>query len=371
LRFSAWKFASQLQQLACKPQIEPATLKADAEDLLRRMFANVGNNMPPIVDAAEFLGVTLPEPKQIVRGLLHQGSKLALGGSSKAFKTWTLLDLALSVAHGHPWLDFPTTKGKVLYVNFEIQDSAWQKRLQDVSIAKGFNIELGCLALLNMRGRAAGYASLLPKIASAAKGRDFALIVLDPVYKLYGGTDENSAGDVAGLLNSVEALAVETGAAVAFGAHFSKGNQAGKESIDRVSGSGVFARDPDSLIVMTKHQTEGAFTVEATLRNFPCVPPFVVEWSFPLMRRVNYDPAKLKQAKGRGKSHNSVDLLDVLPAEGLTNADWCRAAQEKFGMGVRTFYNLKKELHKEGKVTFSKEKQKWQLNCTKPLQELQ
>jgi len=37
---------------------------------------------------------------------------------------------------------------------------------------------------------------------------------------------------------------VKTGAAVGFGAHYSKGNQAGKEAIDRVSGSGVFARDP-------------------------------------------------------------------------------------------------------------------------------
>lgn len=37
-------------------------------------------------------------------------------------------------------------------------------------------------------------------------------------------------------------LTVETGAGVAFGSHFSKGNQIQKESIDRISGSGVFAR---------------------------------------------------------------------------------------------------------------------------------
>jgi len=39
-------------------------------------------------------------------------------------------------------------------------------------------------------------------------------------------------------------------AASVFGAHFSKGNQAGKESIDRISGSGVFARDPDTILVI-------------------------------------------------------------------------------------------------------------------------
>src|SRR2546422_7325919 len=38
----------------------------------------------------------------------------------------------------------------------------------------------------------------LPKIRDTAK-QDFALIILDPIYKIYGQTDENSAGDVARL----------------------------------------------------------------------------------------------------------------------------------------------------------------------------
>src|SRR2546422_11780519 len=73
----------------------------------------------------------------------------------------------------------------------------------------------------------------LPKIRDTAK-QDFALIILDPIYKIYGQTDENSAGDVARLLNAIEDLAVNTDAAVAFGTHFSKGNQAGRSEERRV-----------------------------------------------------------------------------------------------------------------------------------------
>ena len=58
------------------------------------------------------------------------------------------------------------------------------------------------------------------------------------------------------------------GAAVAFGAHFAKGNAAGKEHLDRVSGSGVWARDPDAIITATRHEEDDAFAVEMTLRNF-------------------------------------------------------------------------------------------------------
>jgi hypothetical protein len=71
------------------------------------------SDLPPIVDAASFVSEHLSEPPQLVRGVLHQGSMLALGGGSKSFKTWCLLDLALSVAHGADWLGFPTERGRM------------------------------------------------------------------------------------------------------------------------------------------------------------------------------------------------------------------------------------------------------------------
>lgn len=104
-------------------------------------------------------------------------------------------------------------------------------------------------------------------------------------------------------MNDIERLAVKTGAAVAFAAHYSKGNQAAKEAIDRVSGSGVFARDPDSLLMFTKHQEADCFTVEATLRNFPPLDPFVVRWEYPLFHRDSeLDPTNLKTVRGKNET---------------------------------------------------------------------
>jgi len=65
-------------------------------------------------------------------------------------------------------------------------------------------------------------------------------------------------------------------------------------------GSGVFARDPDSLVTFTKHEEESAFAIEMVLRNLPPVQPFVVKWGWPLFRREgSLDPTRLKQAGGR------------------------------------------------------------------------
>jgi predicted transcriptional regulator len=267
---------------------------------------------PQIIDAAAFTATPVIEPEQLIAGLFHRGCKLALGGGSKSFKTWTLLDLAVSVSHGLDWLNFPTTQSRVLFVNFELQEWTIQRRLQAVTEAKNITLEPERLSLLNLRGHAANYNLLLPQIAEKMK-EDFALVVLDPLYKLYGLTDENKAGDVARLLNAIEDVTATTGAGVAFGSHFSKGNQSQKESIDRISGSGVFARDPDSILTFTRHETDDCFTVEPTLRAFKPVPAFVVRWQYPLMRpETNLDPEKLKQVAGRKREHDPVKLLEVI-----------------------------------------------------------
>jgi hypothetical protein len=157
----------------------------------------------------------------------------------------------------------------------------------------------------------------------------------------------------------MEAVTVETGAAIAFGAHFSKGNQAGKEAIDRISGSGVFARDPDSILIFTRHEEEDAFAVESILRNFAPVQPFAVRWRFPLMAQDGQlDPAKLKQAAGRRPEHAPDDLLKALPDAGLENSDWLTAADEQ-GISRRTFFRLRKQLEKSRRIMLSTATGRW------------
>jgi hypothetical protein len=325
------------------------------------------DSLPPIVDAAEFLASKVALPRELVCGLLHQGSKMVLGGGSKTFKTWTLLDLAVAVAAGEPWLSFKTVRARVLFLNFEIQEGFFQQRLQAVAKEKGVALTKGQIGIGNLRGHAASYNSLMPSIGERVRELGYGLIVLDPVYKLYGNTDENSAGAVAQLLNAIESLAVETGAAVAFGAHYSKGNQAGKEAIDRISGSGVFARDPDSILNFTRHEEEDAFTVEATLRNFKPVEPFVVRWQYPLMRRdESLDPTRLKKPAGRKPEHDPADLLKTLPEGGLRLKDWQSAADEQYGIRGSTFHRLRGVLLKQGKVLKSEATNKWQ--AVKPRQ---
>ena len=285
-----------------------------------------------VVDAAQFMATPHPAPPQLIEGILHQGSKMSISGNSKAYKTWIYADLAVSVSHGLPWLGFKTNQGKVLYLNFEVQDFGWHDRIAKLCEAKGVKIQPNKLHFWNLRGKARSFRELIPVIIELAKKEGYALIVIDPIYKLMAGGEENSAGDIAEMLNSFERLAVETGAAVAYAHHFAKGNASAKEAIDRQSGSGVFGRDPDSLLIFTAHEEEGAFTVDTILRNFAPISQFVVRWHYPMMEIAQeLDPSNLKVENGRGKKYKPELVLGAIFENDESNpvslSQWADAAE--------------------------------------------
>jgi hypothetical protein len=315
--------------------------------------------LPELRDVSLFLGDNQPkEPPELVKHVLHQGSKIIVGGTSKGWKTMTLIDLAVSVATGSPWWGFETVQGPVCYINFEIQEPFMCKRVNAVCKAKGVTLQPDQFMVWNLRGHGEGIENIVADLMAVLRHRKFALIVIDPIYKALGDRDENKAGDVASMLNQLEKIAVKTGAAVAFGAHYSKGNQALKESVDRIGGSGVFARDPDSILTMTAHEEPGAFTVEATLRNFPPIEPFVVKQAWPLFYRDNeLDPTQLRQARtntsGQFKPKYSTDmLLDQLSiVHGLKPTEALRILKSSEGMSNETLHRLKRELIAQKKLT--------------------
>ncbi len=255
--------------------------------------------LPPIRTVQDSIDAGLPVPPELVEGMIHQGGKVSLAGGSKSYKTWVLTNLALCIASGCSWFGRSTSKGDVLYLNFEIPEVFFIQRVQRICEAMDTPLPGGFHAI-HLRGHANYAKEFFPRVLRVIGGHRYAMVVVDPFYKLLGGRDENSAGDVSELLNDFEKLSCATGAAVVYGCHYSKGNQAGKQALDRASGSGVFARDPDTILTLTQHSEKNAFVLESVLRNFPAVDPTGLRWDFPLMRiATDLDPKKLQGASDR------------------------------------------------------------------------
>lgn len=101
--------------------------------------------------------------------------------------------------------------------------------------AKGLSIDgtwRKNLDVWNLRGYSMDAESLCNVLRRKPVGKDYVFIIVDPLYKIVGDREENSNDQITSLLNLLERVARETGAAIAYGNHFSKGNQAAKESID-------------------------------------------------------------------------------------------------------------------------------------------
>tara|TARA_R110000796_G_scaffold173868_1_gene290838 strand:- start:23660 stop:24793 length:1134 start_codon:yes stop_codon:yes gene_type:complete len=332
----------------------PPTSPAAA--LLAADFTPTSDALPGFKRASDVVPSAIVLPEVIIESLLHRGCKMVLAGGSKSFKSWSLIDLGLSVASGLDWWGLTTRKGNVLYLNFELLNGFFEQRLDSVCKARGMELPESFL-FWTLRNHCYDLEVISRVLTTRAKaqGLKIDVIIVDPIYKALGGLSENDAGDMGLLMENIETLGKNLDAAVIFGAHFSKGIQSGKEAIDRMAGSGVFARDPDVIATMTRHEAKGSFVVETELRYLPDIPEFVVSWDFPIMRPdESKDPEDVFGKEGdKGKSKAdfaAIDLFDLLPVQGLQDAAWKESCQTTWGRAGKHYYALKMDLVNAGKV---------------------
>ena len=196
----------------------------------------------------------LPElSPPLIEGVLRQGHKMLLAGPSKAGKSFALIELSICIAEGAKWLGrWACAPGRVLYVNLELDRASCLHRFADVYKALGLPPDhVDRIDLWNLRGASVPMDKLAPKLIRRAKNRNYIAVILDPIYKVLTG-DENAADQMAKFCNQFDLVCRQLGCAVVYCHHHSKGAQGGKRSMDRASGSGVFARDPDALLDMTE-----------------------------------------------------------------------------------------------------------------------
>ncbi|WP_438838151.1 AAA family ATPase [Streptococcus pluranimalium] len=185
---------------------------------------------------------------ELIKGVLRQGHKMLIAGPSKAGKSFALIELSIAIAEGQKWLGWQCEQGKVLYVNLELDRPSALHRFKDVYNAMGLQpSNVANIDIWNLRGKTVPMDKLAPKLIRRSLKKNYQAVIIDPIYKVLTG-DENSADQMAHFTNQFDKVATELGCSVIYCHHHSKGSQGGKKSMDRASGSGVFARDPDALI---------------------------------------------------------------------------------------------------------------------------
>lgn len=255
-------------------------------------------SFPPIEQARHAVHDMPPLSPPLIEGVLRQGHKMLLAGPSKAGKSFALIELCMALSTGTAWLGASCARGRVLYVNLEVDRASCLHRMEEVRRANGFEDEaLDGIDVWNLRGRSYAPRELIQALVERAAGNGYCAVVIDPLYKLLTG-DENSAHDMADLCSLFDWASSALGAAIVCCHHHSKGSQGWKAAADRASGSGVLARDADALLDLleldipdeirrmhgTGNREATAWRIESTLREFPAHPPLNVWFDHPLHR---------------------------------------------------------------------------------------
>ncbi|MDE8303156.1 AAA family ATPase [Erysipelothrix rhusiopathiae] len=208
----------------------------------------VNDDLPDPEPLIEVFDNLPPLSPPLIEGVLRQGHKMLMAGPSKAGKSFALIGLTIAIAEGSKWFGWQCTQGRVLYVNLELDRASALHRFKDVYKSLGILPKnLKNIDIWNLRGKVVPMDKLAPKLIRRAQKQGYIAVIIDPIYKVITG-DENSAEQMAHFTNQFDKVASELGASVIYCHHHSKGSQGSKKSMDRASGSGVFARDPDALI---------------------------------------------------------------------------------------------------------------------------
>ena len=334
----------------------------------------------------------LPEPEELdalwdnmpdlapplIEGILREGHKMLIAGPSKAGKSFALIQLCISIAEGKPWFGFDCTQGKVLYVNLELDRASCLHRFKDVYEAiEQQPTNIGNISIWNLRGKSLPMDQLAPKLIRRAQKRNYKAIIIDPIYKVITG-DENSADQMANFCNQFDKVCTELKCAVIYCHHHSKGSQAGKRSMDRASGSGVFARDPDALLDLLELELENmnedklqdapidtsqctAWRMEGTLREYPKFKPVDLWFDYPIhkvdtngfLAMAQFDSPqqkganvinKRKKAAKEKKKEQIVDAFNIADAEnGFTGQVEIKRVAELMEVSEKTLRRYLKE----------------------------
>ena len=249
----------------------------DLSGLLGTAVVSPEKKVNHFMTARELLREYKNMKEPLIDGLLRREEVMNIVAAPKMGKSWLVMQLALSLACGRPWLGRECGKSHVLLIDNELHKETISSRLHRVASAMGISDDdemLDGLVIFSQRGGDKNLNSLQDWLKEY-NGPGFDVIIIDALYKaLPKDTDENSNGQITSIYNTLDRRAQETNAAIILVHHTSKGNQANKSVTDIGSGAGAQSRAPDTHLTLRQHNTKGIVSVYCCVRSFPPIEPF-------------------------------------------------------------------------------------------------
>ncbi len=164
----------------------------------------------------------LPPIEWVVENLFSAGSVSVVFGEGGSKKTWSMLDMAVAVARGETWLNFPTVPGPVLVIDEESGNRRLSRRLSQVLCGHDAD-QATPLYYVSLAAFDLGNPDDVNQLHVLISQTGARLVIIDALADVMPGRDENSVKDVQPIFLALRRIAEVTQAAIVIIHHSNKG----------------------------------------------------------------------------------------------------------------------------------------------------
>jgi AAA domain/Primase C terminal 1 (PriCT-1) len=215
----------------------------------------------------QFLANDFHEPPPYCDALLYPKGLTVLGGEPKSGKTLFLLNFALALANGKPFLTFEVGQPcRVLIIQAELSEGRLQERM--ASLSKSWATPENKLYLATIRGAFLNEPDGFEAVRKIIDEVSPDVIAIDPLTEFFSG-DENKQQEMRLLTTRLTEL-TDGNRSVIISHHLRKGAEGGSPDFNSLRGSGVLMGRVDTAILIAP-DLNGQLIVDFKTRN--CVRP--------------------------------------------------------------------------------------------------
>lgn len=205
----------------------------------------------------EFIPLTF-----LVESMLAKGNLCVLGGRPKSGKSWLMLQAAHAIDTGRTFLDKPTQRGPVLFIDQESTRRRAHERLHLLRWKPAETAFLFQVAYFDGDGGPGPGLAQLEKLAP-----DFDLIVVDTlIATLSGRVNENDNAQMAAIVNNLARIAHNTDTAIVLVHHTGKGTA--EDPFDLLRGASAIRGGYDLGMLLERKQGEREALLHVESRDF-------------------------------------------------------------------------------------------------------
>ena len=213
-----WYKEASVEEILNKIREEEYKLRKEQDDFISRYSSGV-NDFKFEFTLPQNLPQANKEDEEIVNDILWDSSFNEIVAPAKSGKSQLAYQLATCLAGGKPFLNHLCKKCNVIYVDWELKDSAIYKRTQNAK--KFLDVEEDFLVLgMNKFGNKT-LDDVLDLIVEEHKKNPIQVVILDNFYSFCNG-DTNSMGDVKGILLKIKRKLTYLGICVVMVNHVNK-----------------------------------------------------------------------------------------------------------------------------------------------------